>query len=66
MKVVRIAGGFLLIGLGAVMLVTPGPGWLSIAAGVGLLAKDYEWARRWQSYAVSAFRRTKTGHHVRS
>jgi hypothetical protein len=29
------------------MLVTPGPGWLSIAAGVALLAKDYEWARRW-------------------
>jgi hypothetical protein len=47
MKIVRIAGGFALIALGAVMLVTPGPGWLSIAAGMALLAKDYEWARRW-------------------
>ena len=47
MKIVRIAGGFALIAVGVVMLVTPGPGWLSIAAGVALLAKDYEWARRW-------------------
>jgi len=65
MKMVRITGGFLLIGLGLVMLVTPGPGWLSIAAGVGFLAKDYDWARRWlerlrekKSDVVSAFRRT--------
>jgi uncharacterized protein (TIGR02611 family) len=47
MKIVRIVGGVVLIALGVVMLVTPGPGWLSIAAGVALLAKDYEWARRW-------------------
>ena len=46
MKILRIVGGFMLIALGTVMLVTPGPGWLSIAAGVALLAKDYEWARR--------------------
>jgi hypothetical protein len=36
-----------LITIGAVMLVTPGPGWLAIAAGVSLLAKEYDWARRW-------------------
>jgi hypothetical protein len=48
MKALRVAGGFGLLGLGVVMLVTPGPGWLSIAAGVALLAKDYEWARRWR------------------
>jgi len=48
MKVLRIAGGFALLGLGIVMLVTPGPGWLSIAAGVALLAEDFEWARRWR------------------
>lgn len=47
MKVLRLVGGFTLIALGAVMLVTPGPGWLAIFAGVALLAKDYEWARRW-------------------
>ena len=48
MKVVRIAGGFALLGLGVVMLVTPGPGLLSIAAGVALLANDYDWARSWR------------------
>jgi hypothetical protein len=47
-KTLRIAGGFALGGLGIVMLVTPGPGWLSIAAGVALLAEDFEWARRWR------------------
>lgn len=48
MKVLRITGGFALLGLGIVMLVTPGPGWLSIAGGVALLAEDFEWARRWR------------------
>lgn len=48
MRTFRIAGGFILIALGTVMLVTPGPGWLAIAAGLTLLAREYEWARRWR------------------
>jgi hypothetical protein len=48
MRNLRITGGFTLIALGTVMLVTPGPGWLAIAGGLGLLAKEYEWARRWR------------------
>ena len=48
MKVVKIAGGFSLIALGAVMLVTPGPGWLAIGGGLALLASEYDWARRWR------------------
>jgi hypothetical protein len=28
------------------MLVTPGPGWLAIAGGIGMLATEYVWARR--------------------
>jgi hypothetical protein len=28
------------------MLVTPGPGWLAIAGGIGLLATEFVWARR--------------------
>ena len=42
----RIAGGFLLIIVGAVMLVIPGPGWVTIALGLALLARDFPWARR--------------------
>ena len=48
MRNLRIAAGFTLIALGTVMLVTPGPGWIAIAAGLSLLAKEYEWARRWR------------------
>ncbi len=46
MKAVRTGAGFLLLAAGIVMLVTPGPGWLAIAGGIGLLAREFEWARR--------------------
>jgi uncharacterized protein (TIGR02611 family) len=42
----RILGGFALLALGVVMLVGPGPGWLVIFLGLGLLAVDFLWARR--------------------
>ncbi|HUK36625.1 MAG TPA: PGPGW domain-containing protein [Vicinamibacterales bacterium] len=48
MRTLRITGGFALLVLGVVMVVTPGPGWVAIAAGVSLLAKEYDWARRWR------------------
>jgi uncharacterized protein (TIGR02611 family) len=31
---------------GIVMLVTPGPGWLVILIGLGLLAAEFVWAKR--------------------
>jgi uncharacterized protein (TIGR02611 family) len=42
----KILGGFTLLGLGVVMLVTPGPGWLIIFLGLTLLAAEFVWARR--------------------
>ena len=42
----KILGGFTLLALGAVMLVTPGPGWLVIFLGLTLLAAEFVWARR--------------------
>ena len=45
-RVTRIVFGFTLLALGAVMLVTPGPGWLTILLGLGLLAAEFVWARR--------------------
>ena len=48
MRALTIAGGFALLAAGTVMLVTPGPGWLAIAGGLALLAREYEWARRWR------------------
>ncbi|HMD39102.1 MAG TPA: PGPGW domain-containing protein [Candidatus Acidoferrum sp.] len=42
----RIVGGFTLLLAGIVMIVTPGPGWLVILLGLGLLAAEFVWARR--------------------
>jgi uncharacterized protein (TIGR02611 family) len=45
-RVSRIVGGFTLLLIGIVMLVTPGPGWLVIFFGLGLLAAEFVWAKR--------------------
>jgi Putative transmembrane protein (PGPGW) len=45
-RVFRIVAGFTLLAAGAVMLVTPGPGWLVIFLGLGLLAAEFVWAKR--------------------
>ena len=42
----KVLGGLTLLGLGAVMLFTPGPGWLVIFLGLTLLAAEFVWARR--------------------
>ncbi|HKW57883.1 MAG TPA: PGPGW domain-containing protein [Candidatus Acidoferrum sp.] len=45
-RLFRVLGGFTLLLIGIVMLVTPGPGWLVILLGLGLLAAEFVWARR--------------------
>lgn len=45
-RVFRIIAGFTLLLVGGVMLVTPGPGWLVIFVGLGLLAAEFVWAER--------------------
>ena len=42
----RIVSGFTLLLVGVIMLVTPGPGWLTILLGLSLLAAEFVWARR--------------------
>jgi uncharacterized protein (TIGR02611 family) len=42
----KILGGFTLLLVGVVMLVTPGPGWAAIIGGLAMLAAEYVWARR--------------------
>jgi uncharacterized protein (TIGR02611 family) len=42
----KILIGFTLLLVGVVMLVTPGPGWLTIALGLAILAAEFVWARR--------------------
>lgn len=42
----RVLFGFTLLAGGVVMLVTPGPGSLTILIALGVLAAEYVWARR--------------------
>ena len=44
---VRILLGFSVLGLGMVMVVTPGPAVVVIPAGLAILATEYAWARRY-------------------
>lgn len=40
------AGGFAVLAVGIVMLLTPGPGLLVIIAGLAILAHQFAWAGR--------------------
>lgn len=44
-KVVVTLAGFLVLAAGLAMLVLPGPAFLVIPIGLGLLAMEFDWAR---------------------
>jgi uncharacterized protein (TIGR02611 family) len=44
---VRVVAGFTLVFIGILLLVLPGPGLVTIAAGLALLSRDVPFARRW-------------------
>jgi tellurite resistance protein TerC len=52
--VVLIVGSAVLL-IGIVMLVLPGPAILVIPLGLGILAMEFEWARRWLNTARKKF-----------
>jgi uncharacterized protein (TIGR02611 family) len=43
--------GVAVIVIGIVLLALPGPGWLIIFGGLGILATEFEWAARLLGYA---------------
>jgi uncharacterized protein (TIGR02611 family) len=45
-RYLKIAFGFTLLFLGVLMVLTPGPGWLVMVIGLGVLAAEYVWAQR--------------------
>ena len=45
-RIFRIVFGFTLLAIGIVMIVTPGPGTLTIILALGVLAAEFVWARR--------------------
>jgi uncharacterized protein (TIGR02611 family) len=50
-KIVVTVVGVLVLTAGLVMMVTPGPGVVGIIAGLGILATEWEFARRWLATA---------------
>lgn len=49
--------GFGVIALGLVLVPFPGPGWLVVFIGLGILATEFAWARRLLEFARSTLRR---------
>jgi uncharacterized protein (TIGR02611 family) len=45
-RIVWALSGFVVVLVGLTMLVTPGPGLLVIAVGLGILALEFAWAER--------------------
>lgn len=45
-RYLKIVFGFTLLAIGVVMLVTPGPGWVTIFLALGILAAEFVWAKR--------------------
>ncbi|MFV1990026.1 MAG: PGPGW domain-containing protein [Acidimicrobiales bacterium] len=56
-RIARITAGSLILFMGLLMMVLPGPGLLAIAAGLGILSIDVVWADRLLRY----FRRKVPG-----
>lgn len=45
-RVARMSLGFFVVILGIILMPLPGPGWLIVAGGLTILAKDVAWADR--------------------
>jgi tellurite resistance protein TerC len=46
-RIVIAVVGVTVVLLGAIMIVTPGPGLLVIPAGLAILSLEFAWARHW-------------------
>lgn len=56
-RIARIVGGFSLVFAGIFMLVLPGPGIVSIVAGLALLSRDVVWAGQLADWVKQRFDR---------
>lgn len=55
-RIARIGVGLGLILLGLFLLVLPGPGILTIAGGLAVLAPEFQWAQRLLDWMKSRYR----------
>lgn len=51
--------GLLIVGIGILLLPLPGPGWVIIFLGLGVLAAEFPWARRLLTRARGYYERIK-------
>lgn len=51
---IGIVGGFVLLA-GIIMIPYPGPGWLVVFAGLGILSTEFEWAQRVLHFAKGKY-----------
>lgn len=51
---VGVAGSVVLVA-GIIAIPLPGPGWLIVFLGLGILASEFMWARRLHSYAKEKY-----------
>ena len=49
-SIIGVLGGTIIV-VGIILLPLPGPGWLVIFLGLGLLATEFEWAERLLAFA---------------
>lgn len=61
--VIGVIGATVLLA-GVVMLVTPGPAFIVIPIGLGILGLEFAWARRWLAHVRE--RITEQGSRIRS
>jgi uncharacterized protein (TIGR02611 family) len=59
LRYAKIFGGFLLLAAGIAMIALPGPGWLTIAAALAILAGEFIWARKLLDRLKSQFDRLR-------
>jgi uncharacterized protein (TIGR02611 family) len=55
-RIARIGAGTGLVLLGLILLVLPGPGILTMAAGLAVLATEFEWARNLLDWMKARYR----------
>jgi uncharacterized protein (TIGR02611 family) len=62
-RVIRVVVGFTLLIVGVLLLVLPGPGWVTIFFGLALLAAEFAWARRLLDRLKSTVNQVKRSAH---
>lgn len=56
--IVLVVGGALLVA-GVIMIVTPGPAFILIPAGILFLASEFKWAEKWAQKMMNGIRRIR-------